>query len=629
MPGRFPENGRMKSLTRSFIFVFAFTGLAAMATADPIEQKPITFAWMGSGQTFNWTGFYIGLNAGGLFPNYDISEYSSAVDVEQQFFLPTPSFPGDAFLDFLSPSHSGGSAVPIGGGQGGYNFQFGHFVVGVEGDGSFTAANETSRFHDTGMTTFFAGKGQTITAITDFTSLRRAETNWMASARVRVGWAQGCFLFYATGGALWGDVDLTRNDVASTDFFRRSDNTASVNPNPSGFPSGNFIFNQTNSRLGRIDDVRLGWTAGAGIEVALSDTISLAVEYRHNDLGSETYTFSDGGGPIFSQTTHVDMDSDQVTLRFNVLLSHLFGHKDYAGTTRSENMSLAYAPQIDAKDAKDNLSSKDKNVAIKEEEPFSWTGFYFGGNIGAGRTGYDFGRFDTDVDLGQQANEFDGPETTGVDIATFTTPSFGDPSDAGIVGGGQVGYNYQWGHFVFGAEADFQALTTDKATQFTHDTVFSTVDSDFFTETNLVTWRKIENHWQFSARARAGYAVNRVLLYVTGGAVWADSTMWAMETARTDFFTKGGFAATVTDTVSSKDEQLTLGWTAGGGAEWAFTNCASVGVEYRHNGFGDETYHFNSHGGPVFLSGTKIGMDSDQVVFKVNILLGHLCHFGH
>jgi outer membrane immunogenic protein len=76
--------------------------------------------------------------------------------------------------------------------------------------------------------------------------------------------------------------------------------------------------------------------------------------------------------------------------------------------------------------------------------------------------------------------------------------SAGNPS--GIMGGGQVGYNWQNGQFVFGGETDLQISSAD-------DT--------------FAPW-KFSNPWFGTLRGRIGYAMNNILVYGTGGLAYAD-----------------------------------------------------------------------------------------------------------
>jgi outer membrane immunogenic protein len=281
----------------------------------------------------------------------------------------------------------------------------------------------------------------------------------------------------------------------------------------------------------------------------------------------------------------------------------------------------------------DRYSANEKNVEMaKVEQPFNWTGFYLGGNVGGSWTSFDYNQFDTDVDVGRQFNElvatFEADE--GVDFASFRTPGRDSTTtESSLIGGGQLGYNHQFGHFVVGVEGDFQGLSASNNTQFFNSTVASVTEGGFFpTSTTLTSRRMIDTNWQASARLRLGYTAHRVLLYVTGGAVWLESTARTSDVATTDIFDATfptpRFFGTFTDTNTSKDDHFEVGWTAGGGAEWAFTDIASIGLEYRHNGFGDQTYNFDGHRTAIFPGSQKINIDSDQVTFRVNILLGHV-----
>ena len=311
-----------------------------------------------------------------------------------------------------------------------------------------------------------------------------------------------------------------------------------------------------------------------------------------------------------------------------------------AGTERYSSKEVASAPVV---------------------EPFSWTGFYIGGNLGGNWSNYRFGNFSEDVDVDQVADEFFGPAaattsafTRGPGVPSFGSASFVFPgtgpvgslfdvgSDDGFTGGGQLGFNYQFGqHFLVGLEGDFNRTQTS-ASQ-----TFSGTDTNFFdlvgfAVTDITAIRRVETDWSASARARFGWVNGHVLLYVTGGAAWTDINVFAHDTARTEFFEFTGFGVPLTNGLGippasslgaisnsnfSKVDDVRLGWTAGGGGEWAITDMVSVGVEYRHSDFGDHTYHFADHGGPIFPGPMKVNLENDQVTVRFNILLSHF--FGH
>lgn len=178
---------------------------------------------------------------------------------------------------------------------------------------------------------------------------------------------------------------------------------------------------------------------------------------------------------------------------------------------------------------------------------FTWTGFYVGVNAG-----YAWGEIDS-TNLG-------------------IIGGFDDPD--GFTGGGQIGYNYQIGQFVLGLEADFQGADL-KASAF-----------DAFTGISASN----ELNWWGTVRARAGYAFDRFLPYVTGG------------------FAYGNVKNKISDGfVSFSDDNTQYGWTLGAGLEYAFTNNLTAKVEYLYVDLDKESI---SVPGGTFVSevGTKFSV---------------------
>lgn len=149
------------------------------------------------------------------------------------------------------------------------------------------------------------------------------------------------------------------------------------------------------------------------------------------------------------------------------------------------------------------------------------------------------------------------------DDANIDNPVFGifipftvDPR--GVIGGGHIGYNYQVGQWVLGIEGTVDGTSMDK-------TVFVGICPLFCgtSQTQLGV--------QGSVRGRVGIAFDRLLLYGTGGAAIADIT----NTYNT--LPVGGIASI---------ESTQVGWTAGAGLAYAFTDNWSIRGEYRHSDFG-------------------------------------------
>lgn len=188
---------------------------------------------------------------------------------------------------------------------------------------------------------------------------------------------------------------------------------------------------------------------------------------------------------------------------------------------------------------------------------FSWTGFYVGGNVG----------------WGWASNSFDYTPFGGLAY------NYDLGNANGFLGGIQAGYNYQFvNNVVLGAEADLEFA--DISTNGTP--VFGPL-SGYGTSAKVDTFGTI--------RARAGYAFDRFLPYITGGAAWANS--------------KSTIGLT-------ENKDTNWGWTIGGGAEYALTNNWTVKAEYLYLNFDGNTYTY-----PDFSS-LKTGYDLQTAKVGVN-----------
>jgi outer membrane immunogenic protein len=141
---------------------------------------------------------------------------------------------------------------------------------------------------------------------------------------------------------------------------------------------------------------------------------------------------------------------------------------------------------------------------------FTWTGFYVGVNAGWGWREDD----EESVFLTP------GPGTPGL-AGTLVFPGNGD---GGFTGGGQIGYNYQIGSFVIGVEADIQYADTDE------DQTVVFLPGAGFTGTFVPgVFNSNAPEWWGSVRARLGFAIDRVLIYGTGGLAYTeDAAGWAL-----------------------------------------------------------------------------------------------------
>lgn len=139
-------------------------------------------------------------------------------------------------------------------------------------------------------------------------------------------------------------------------------------------------------------------------------------------------------------------------------------------------------------------------------------------------------------------------------------------SPSGIAGGGQVGYNWQSGQFVFGVETDFQ---------------FSGADDTFAPF-------KFSNPWFGTMRGRAGAAFNNVLLYATLGLAYGslEGQIPGLDETRTE-----------------------VGWAGGIGAEYGFNPNWSARVEYLYMDLASRGFS---------ITGTDNGLHANMLRFGVN-----------
>ena len=249
--------------------------------------------------------------------------------------------------------------------------------------------------------------------------------------------------------------------------------------------------------------------------------------------------------------------------------------------------------------------------------PFSWTGFYIGANVGGAWTGdnggSDFGPlFPGFIVLAPNAVI---PTVFPGQLASLT----GGGRESGVIGGGQIGYNWQVNQFVLGFEADAQGTglngSTGTATRtFGPPLILATVN-----QTVTVDFGHID--WMASFRGRAGFAVDRALFYVTGGAAVAGiggSTTTVVNSA-TIAIPAGTFTAT------NGGDRTRWGWTVGGGIEWAFSPNWSVAGEYRYTDFGNRNNAFDVPDGfgGVFATGTSSNrLTVEQATFRLNYRFG-------
>jgi outer membrane immunogenic protein len=225
-----------------------FAGAVALGAGASAADLPLKAAPMIVPQ-FSWTGFYIGATVGAARTRSETS--LNVVNGVPPLYSPLDIPNLDAFG---SPHMSGTNAIF--GVKGGYNQQWGAWVLGVEGDFSSFHFNQTTANAGNPFVVTFPGAGSAQMST-------NVDTSWLATIRGRAGFAVDHWLFYGTGGAAFANV-------------KYSNTYRGFSPLGSGFEFEATQASQT----------RVGWAAGAGVDYALTPNWILSAEYLHVDLGS-------------------------------------------------------------------------------------------------------------------------------------------------------------------------------------------------------------------------------------------------------------------------------------------------------------------------------------------------------
>jgi outer membrane immunogenic protein len=482
------------------------SSLAADMSIKAPQVEPVA-AW-------SWTGFYGGINGG----------YGVATDPFAQSFVGNISNPfvlGEA-SSVNSTNAPKGEFLGL---QGGYNYQIGQIVWGVEGDWQW--ANQRAK-----SCGFICSFGQTpdVAGIFIFGASGGTEfsvdqkIDWFATARGRIGWtpSNGTML-YATAGGAWMGID-------ETDVIRNGNTGGSVVPGVI-----------TSTTTASFSNTKIGYAVGAGAEVRLWGNWTGKVEYLHIDVGGTANTAVHSAGligPLALTTTTGDIKNDIVRLGVN----YKFGQW---GTME------ASAPSI---------SLPVKTPLDRAPLIWNWSGFYLGASGG----------------YGVASDEFSQTVTHSVPVSAHTTVNLTNTPKGEFLGL-QGGYNYQTGQIVWGVEGDWQwanqsantcgasCVSTTPTPPGIPSTSFNSVD------------QKI--NWFATARGRIGWTPsNGTMLYATAGGAW-------MGIDETD----ANFSSISATTITSSFSNTKSGYALGAGAEFRLWDNWTGKVEYLHIDVGGTT----------------------------------------
>jgi outer membrane immunogenic protein len=259
------------------LFTVALSAASASAAdmaARYIKAPPVV------APVYNWTGFYVGLNAGGAWNESNVT--TSTVPASIGYFADS-SVPAIGTLGNQNINRSGFT----GGVTAGYNWQINNAVLGVETDFNYFGIKGSS----TGTAVYPCCVANT------FTVSSSESTDWLWTLRGRVGFlVTPALLLYGTGGLAVADLKAS---YLFTDTFDAARESASIS------------------------STRYGWTAGVGGEYALLNGWSIKAEYLYVDLGRASTTSTNlttGAGPypvhVFTHTVDLRSNIGRVGINY-------------------------------------------------------------------------------------------------------------------------------------------------------------------------------------------------------------------------------------------------------------------------------------------------------------------------
>lgn len=248
-----------------------------------------------------------------------------------------------------------------------------------------------------------------------------------------------------------------------------------------------------------------------------------------------------------------------------------------AATLLMAATALTFTASAEAADLPARMATK---APVAVAPIFSWTGLYVGGHVG-----------------GAGVSE-DGALIAAPPPLLFPLGTVIGSSGSGIIGGAQIGYNWQVNRLVFGVEGDFS---------------FSGVNASVTTPSTLIPGAvntvTADYNWFATLTSRVGYTVDRWMLYAKGGVAFMNVDYGGNATI-------GGANFIVNRTSDTRS-----GWTLGVGVEHAFSGNWSWKLEYNYMNFGTERY--NTSTTPfVGVSTTDIDTDTHAVKLGVNYRFG-------
>ena len=223
----------MRLITAAGVLLLSVSSLASASlaadVAPPVYKARPNAAPVYSAPAYSWTGFYVGGHAG----------Y------------------GGMWLDGSGPNGAASGVLPgwLLGGQVGYNYQISQFVLGIEGDASWSGMQITS-----------PTSGGKVLIKSHYIATVAGRLGYSLEHMSLFGYALNPILIYGKGGLAYTDEawEITSNNAVATGTFNRD-----------------------------------GWMAGVGAEYALWGNWSVKAEYNYLNFGTIHEILTRKNGPVF------------------------------------------------------------------------------------------------------------------------------------------------------------------------------------------------------------------------------------------------------------------------------------------------------------------------------------------
>jgi outer membrane immunogenic protein len=242
------------------------------------------------------------------------------------------------------------------------------------------------------------------------------------------------------------------------------------------------------------------------------------------------------------------------------------------------------------------LRAKRRHPCRPQLRFYNWTGFYAGVNLGYG--------------IGSDPTTISTVSGSSFPVLATGTPIYSPQSFSidpkGVIGGGQIGYNWQFApSWVAGFETDIQGSGMKKQqdcvipcglavlTQNTGILAFFPVTFSTFSEEHKIDWFG-------TVRGRFGYAAGPVLVYATGGLAYGEVNRSGNVVGQTGIVASTTVFNTFAGSYSASTTKT--GWTAGAGVEAMISRNWSVKAEYLYMDLGSTTDTFST-----FYTGGGVG----------------------